>query len=132
MGLLLLLPIIMILIRFAVIPYADDPGPISVRLLLYGGYLILAAYAISFVAIGYQMSKQDVGSALNAGAVCAVSFFILQFVISPVVGILALDISLSVNDFVGQIPTLFAYLAIAFSMGAGGFLLHARVKTSCK
>ena len=126
-GLLLLLPIAMKFAQYAAMPYAGDPGPLSALLLLYGGYLVLAAFASSFVAIGYQMSKHSVGSPIKAGTLCVVTYFAFQFVMHPIVWILVADISLSVSDFVRQVPSIIAYLAVAFSLGAGGFLLHARV-----
>jgi len=115
------------LAQYSAIPYAADPGAVSARLLLYGGYLVLAAFAFSFVAIGYQMSKHNVGSITKAGTLCGVAFIAIQFVMSPIMWILVTGISLSVDDFLNQIRPLLAYLAVAFILGAGGFLFDARV-----
>jgi hypothetical protein len=64
---------------------------------------------------------------IKAGALCVVAYVVLQIVISPIVWTLVTDISVPVSVFVNQIPSAIAYSAIAFGLGAGGFLLRARV-----
>lgn len=124
-GALFLLPFAMIFARYAAVPFASNPGPLSVLLLVYGGYLILAAYVVAFVAIGYQLSKHKVGSAILAGALCAAAYIVLS--------IFALVMWKIVSGMVASFSGLFfANLAGAFVLGAGGFVLRSRISADTK
>jgi len=128
-GLILLLPFAVIFARYLAVPYGSNPGPVSTLLLVYGGYFILAAYAISFVAIGYQLSKRGVGSILTAGLACVVAYVVLSlfaFVMWRVVS----GMSPKVSTEFAYVAPIVGYLIGAFLLGAGGFLLHARVKAT--
>lgn len=125
-GLLLLVPFAISLVRYAAFPYASSPGPSLAFLILYGGYITLAGYVISFVTIGYLLSKQSVGTAVRSGAFCATAYFILQFVIASIIWWLLSGTSVLASIDLAAIARAAAYLVGAFGLGASGFLIHAR------
>lgn len=118
----------MIVARFAAIPYSAFPGPISGVLLLSGGYLVLVAYVISFVAIGYQLSKHGAASLAQAGAICAFAFIVLQYAFSAAILKLAYDISIPVDIDLLVLARVTMYAAVAFGLGAIGYFWNARFR----
>ena len=131
-GLLLLLPIAMQLAQYAAIPYGADSGPASVFLLLYGGYLVMAAFGVSFLTIGYQLSKYRVGSMIKAGALCATAYFIIQYIFGLAMRLYIfrdswpIDFELTFIFIARGVAYSVAHIALAFGLGALGYFLHSR------
>ncbi len=120
----------MILVRFAAIPYSGSPGPISGILLLSGGYLVLAAFVVSLGSIGYQLSKYNAVSVVQAGAICAIAYVVIQHGLTAAILKIAFDTSLPLEAGLMAFVPMAVYATAAFALGVAGFLWSEKTRKS--